>query len=36
MKKLSRQEAEDLEREMQNPPKSHIRRAVNPKRGFRG
>ena len=35
MKKLSKQEAEDLEREMQNPPKSRIRYAVNPKYRFR-
>ena len=36
MKRLSKQEAEELEREMQNPPKGRVRTAVNPKHRYAG
>lgn len=34
MKKVSNKEREEIEREMQESPKRHIRTAVNPQRGF--
>ena len=37
MKKLSDKEiAEQIEREMNEPPERHFRRAVNPKRHYAG
>ena len=33
-KKVSKQQREEIEREMQESPKRHIRTAVNPQRGF--
>ena len=34
VKKVSKKEREEIEREMQESPKRHIRTAVNPQRGF--
>jgi hypothetical protein len=34
MKKASKQEREEIEREMKESAKQHVRTAVNPQRGF--